>query len=53
MELTMITFVETAPSPQLFLPKTVISPDTAEVPKETVMLLVVLDPEAPEGRVHT
>lgn len=50
---TETAFVETAPSPQSFLPRTVMSPETAELAYETVMLFVVLDPVAPSGSIQT
>ena len=41
---------ETGPSPQPFDPLIVMFPEIAEVPKFTVMLLVVLFPVDPCGR---
>ena len=49
---TVIGNEETAPSPQEFVPLTVMFPEPADVPKSTVMLFVVLVPVAPVGNVH-
>ena len=51
--LTVIAFVEIPPSPHEFVPLTVIFPETAEVPKLTVIEFVVLVPVAPVGKVQT
>ena len=49
---TVIASVEAEPSPQEFVPFTVMSPEIAVVPKSTSMLLVVLVPVAPLGNVQ-
>ena len=52
-EFTVTAKVDVSPWPQPFDPLTVIFPDWAVGPKFTVMFLVVLDPDAPFGNVHT
>ena len=49
---TVMAKTEESLMPQLLLPFTLILPETAEVPKLTVIELLVLDPIAPLGNVH-
>ena len=49
---TVMGKVDADPSPQELIPFTVILPEVAEIPYSTVILLDVLVPVAPPGRVQ-
>jgi len=50
--LTVTASDEAVPLPHELVPFTVTAPDRADVPKFTVMLFVLLVPDAPVGSVH-